>query len=111
MTSAGEGPQLSLETAPEGVFLPVHAQPGARKNSIIGIHAGRLKVAVTIAPEKGKANQALIEVLAKDLGLTKSQIELLSGHTNSQKRFLVRGVTLPELQTLIFSRISGGMGP
>jgi len=52
-----------------------------------------LKVCVTQVAEKGKANKALIEVLAKGLSLRKSQIELLSGETSSQKRFLIRDIT------------------
>ena len=54
-------------------------QPGARRNGIMGIHAGALKVAVTQAAEKGKANQAVADVLCDALGLRPSQIELRSG--------------------------------
>ena len=56
-----------------------------------------LKVSVTQSPEKGKANKAVIELLSKKLGLKKSQIELISGETSHQKRFLVRGITPDEL--------------
>jgi uncharacterized protein YggU (UPF0235/DUF167 family) len=52
---------------------------------------------VTQVAEKGKANKALVEVLAKALGLRKSQIELISGSTGSHKRFLVRDVTAEQL--------------
>jgi uncharacterized protein (TIGR00251 family) len=86
-----------LSSHPEGVILPVRAQPGARRNEIRGEQDGMLKVCVTQAPEKGKANKALIEVLSKTLGLRRSQIELFSGETSSSKRFLVRGVSVEEL--------------
>ncbi|MFO1023105.1 MAG: DUF167 domain-containing protein [Planctomycetales bacterium] len=86
-----------LEPHPAGSILRVHAQPGARKNAILGVHADRLKVAVTQAPEKGKANHALCEVLAKELDLKKSQVSLLSGETSGQKKFLISGVTPDEL--------------
>ena len=56
-----------------------------------------LKVCVTQSPEKGKANKAVIELMAKSLGLRKSQIELLSGETSHQKRFLIRDITPEEL--------------
>jgi hypothetical protein len=56
---------------------------------------------VTQAPEKGKANKAVIELLSKLLGLRKSQIELLAGETSSQKRFLVRDVPPDELRRRI----------
>jgi uncharacterized protein (TIGR00251 family) len=92
---------LSLEAHHDGTILPVRAHPGARRNEIRGQQDGMLKVSVTQAPEKGKANKALVEVLSKSLGLKKSQLELLSGETSPQKRFLVRGVSPDELQKRI----------
>jgi len=88
---------IDLQETPQGVVVPVQAHPGARQNGITGEHAGRLRVAVTQAPEKGKANKALIEVLAAALDLKKSQVALVAGETSSQKKFLVTGVSLPEL--------------
>ena len=88
---------LALESHPDGAILPVSAHPGARRNEIRGEQNGRLKIGVTQAPEKGKANKAVIELLAKSLGLRKAQIELLSGETSRQKRFLVRGLSTTEL--------------
>jgi uncharacterized protein (TIGR00251 family) len=82
----------------EGLILPVRAQPGARKAGVLGEQAGSLKVAVTARPEQGKANQALVEVLREALGLKRSQIELLSGPTSREKRFLLRGLSRPELE-------------
>lgn len=84
---------IDLEPHAAGTILPVRAQPGARRNEIRGEQDGMLKVCVTQVAEKGKANKALIEVLAKGLSLRKSQIELLSGETSSHKRFLVRDIT------------------
>jgi uncharacterized protein (TIGR00251 family) len=88
---------VELQSTAEGVILPVQAQPGARRNGVTGVHAGRLKVAVTQAPEKGKANKAIIEVLAVLLQLKRAQLRLLSGETSSQKRFLVSGVDVATL--------------
>ena len=88
---------LSLESHADGTILPVRAHPGARRNEIRGVQDGMLKVSVTQAPEKGKANKALIQLLSKSLGLKKSQIELLSGETSHQKRFLVRGIKPEQL--------------
>ena len=82
---------------PEGIVLPVRAQPGAKANAVRGEQAGALKVAVTQIAEKGKANQALVEVLAETLGLKRSQIELLAGEMQREKKFLIRGVTRDEL--------------
>jgi uncharacterized protein len=88
---------LSLEPHADGTILPVRAHPGARRNEIRGEQDGMLKVSVTQAPEKGKANKAVIELLAKKLGLKKSQIELIAGETSHQKRFLIHGLKADEL--------------
>lgn len=88
---------IELSDHPDGVILPVRAQPGAKANALRGEQRGALKVAVTQIAEKGKANQALVEVLAEELGLKRSQIELVAGETQREKRFLVRGVTREEL--------------
>jgi uncharacterized protein (TIGR00251 family) len=87
---------IALQQHPEGTILPVRAQPGAKRNEICGEQDGMLKVCVTQSPEKGKANKAVVELLAKSLGLRKSQIELISGETSHQKRFLIYGITPEE---------------
>ena len=94
---------LLLEPCVDGTILPVRAQPGARRNEIRGVQEGQLKVCVTQSPERGKANKALIELLAKSLQLKKSQIELISGETSHQKRLLVRGIDAQELAARIDS--------
>ena len=88
---------ISLEDHAEGVVLPVRAHAAARRNAIDGEKAASLQVSVTQAPEKGKANKAIVALLSKSLGLRKSQIELVAGETSPQKRFLVRGITKTEL--------------
>lgn len=88
---------ISLENHADGTILPVRAHAGARHNGIRGQQAGALRVSVTQAPEKGKANKAIVAVLAEELELAKSQIELIAGETAPHKRFLVRGVSLGDL--------------
>ena len=88
---------IDLQPRGDGVILPVRAQPGARRNEIRGAQDGMLKVCVTQSPEKGKANKALIDLLAKTLSLRKSQIELIAGETASQKRFWVHEVSAEDL--------------
>jgi uncharacterized protein (TIGR00251 family) len=92
---------VELTDHPEGVLLPVRAQPGARRNAVRGEHDGALKVSVTQVAEKGKANKALIETLASELELKRSQIELVSGEAQPQKQFLIRGTSQAELAAKI----------
>ena len=92
---------IQLVEHAEGCILPVRAQPGARKAGILGEYAGALKVAVTAPPEDGRANKALIELLARALNLKRSQVKLLSGETSRDKRFVVQGMPKRELATLL----------
>ena len=92
---------VQLEETSAGIMLPVKAQPGTRRNDVVGEHAGSLKVAVTQAPEKGRANEAIIEVLAERLDLKRSQFSLVSGATSSLKKFKMAGVALDELRQRI----------
>jgi uncharacterized protein (TIGR00251 family) len=88
---------IELAAHEQGTILSVHAQPGARRNAVLGERAGALRVAVTAQPEKGKANAAIVAVLAESLECRPSQIALLSGETSRQKRFLVSGLAPEEL--------------
>ena len=97
---------MPLESHTDGTILSVRAQPGARRNELRGYQDGALKVCVTQVAEKGKANKALIALLGKELSLRKSQIELISGETSAQKRFLIRGIAPAELA----ARIDGAVG-
>jgi uncharacterized protein (TIGR00251 family) len=92
---------IELQTDPQGVILPVRAHAGARKNAVLGVRQGMLRVAVTEAPEKGKANKAIAAVLSEALGVPKSSVELVSGATSAQKRFLVVGGDAEKLRAAL----------
>ena len=92
---------IRLDETPAGIVLRVKAQPGARRNGVVGEQAGALKVSVTQAPEKGKANDAIIDVLTRSLELKRSQVELKSGVTSSRKTFLVTGISEADLRLRI----------
>jgi uncharacterized protein len=94
---------IELTETADGLLLPIQAQPKAKKNAIVGIHDGRLKVAVTQAPEKGKANDAILKLLAKSLELRQSQLDLVSGETSSKKAVRVTGIDAEMLR----SRLDG----
>jgi uncharacterized protein (TIGR00251 family) len=88
---------IHLISHADGVLIPIRAQPGASSSGIRGEHNGMLKVAVTQVAERGKANKALLEAVAKGLGLRRSQVALVSGDTQREKRLLVRGITQADL--------------
>lgn len=81
-----------------GVSVAIRLQPGGRKDAVLGLadraDGGKaLKCAVTAPPEDGKANDALIRMLAKTWGLPKGALSLISGETNKNKVLLVSGDT------------------
>ena len=92
---------VSVEQTEKGLVLSVKALPGARRNGVTGVHDGALKVAVSQAPEKGKATAAIMNVLAESLGIKKNQIEVLSGQTSTHKKFLIRNIALDEIMKRI----------
>lgn len=87
---------LRLEQTAAGVIVPVRARPGARCTAVVGEHDGALRVAVTAAADKGKANEALVELLSTTFGIPKSSVELVSGPASLQKRFLLHGIRLED---------------
>jgi len=89
---------IALTAHARGTVVPVRAQPGAKKNAVLGERAGALRVAVSAAPEKGKANAAIGSVLAEALGCKPSQVGLLTGATSRVKTFLVSGLTPDDLR-------------
>jgi uncharacterized protein (TIGR00251 family) len=92
---------VDLQPHREGVILPVRARAGARQSGVRGAAGGALKVSVTTAAEKGKANKAIIAVLSEQLRVPKSRIQMLSGAAAPLKRFLIRDIALEELDSRI----------
>lgn len=95
-----------LEEHTQGIILSVRVHPGAKRNEIRGEQAGALRVSVTTAPEKGKANKTLIEFLAKSFAVRRSQMEIISGETSSQKRICFTDISLEQLREKINEHIS-----
>jgi len=73
----------------DGVVLTLHIQPGAKKTEIVGLHGAALKIRLAAPPVDGKANACLLAFLAERLGVTKSQVELVSGESSRTKRVKV----------------------
>lgn len=87
---------IELTDHPRGVLILVRASAGARRSGVLGERAGALHVAVSAAPEQGKANEALARTLADALGVRPSQVTLVKGHTSKRKLFLIEGMAKAE---------------
>ena len=79
-----EPPYLSA-TRDGATLIRLRVKPGARTTEITGARGDALKVSVTAAPERGKANDAVIELLATALDLSKSEVSLVSGAASQDK--------------------------
>ena len=92
---------IRLESTPQGTLIAIRAQPGAKRNTLLGEHDGALRVAVTAAPDKGKANEAIAKVLSEAIGRPKSAVELVSGQASRQKKFLLVGLEISEVTAIL----------
>ena len=77
--------ELELTPVAGGTRLRLRVKPGARTTAIVGAHGGALKLAVAAAPEKGKANRAVVALLAEALGLPSSAVTITAGETSQDK--------------------------
>jgi len=81
-----------LTPTPGGVQLAVLVQPRASRSRVVGEHDGLLKIQLAAPPVEGEANAALIELLARLLGVPKRQVSLVAGDTSRRKRVRIEGV-------------------
>ena len=95
---------LIITKTATGATFRVRVQPGASKNEIVEVQQDALKVRISAPPVQGKANKALINFLAKELGVKKSEIEIVSGHTGRIKTIHIIGEGIQKkLQNIIDS--------
>jgi uncharacterized protein (TIGR00251 family) len=85
----------AVRDVPGGVELSVFCQPKAARSALIGMHGGALKAKVKAPPVEGKANQALLDLLAGALGVPRGRLTLVSGEQSRNKRVRVNGVDAP----------------
>lgn len=74
---------------PSGLAFRVHVQPRSSRNQVVGLHGDALKVKLTAPPVEGAANAACIAFLADALGLPKSALSIVAGHTGRRKAIAI----------------------
>lgn len=83
----------------KGFILKIYLQPKSSKNEIVGPYRDGVKVKVTAPPVEGKANEALIRFLAKELKIPLAHIEILKGHHSRKKTLKVSKAEYQEWPT------------
>lgn len=91
-----------LNVTQKGDFLlfTVIVRPGARKDAILGIQDSALKIEIKAPPVEGKANKAVVRLIAEGLGIPPSRVEITRGAKSKKKRVRVSGVTVEGIKGL-----------
>ncbi|WP_373501550.1 DUF167 domain-containing protein [Desulfococcus sp.] len=76
---------MFIEEKENGIAFKVFVQPKSSRNAIVGLHGDALKVKLTAPPVEGAANAMCIQFFSKMLGVSKSAIEIQSGHASRTK--------------------------
>ena len=87
--------------------LRLRVSPGAGRAAIVGRHGDAWKVRVTVAPEHGRANDAVVRLLANALALPRDAVAIVSGHSGRDKIVELTGVG----PALIERRLSSASAP
>lgn len=83
------------------VRFEVWLSPKASRNEIVGWEGEALRVRVTAPPSEGKANEALVRLLAERLGASPSSVRIVGGWTSRRKLVLVEGLGAHELRSIL----------
>jgi len=94
-----------VDAGKDGAVLRVHVQPGASGDGITGVHGHSLKVRVRAPATSGRANEAVITLLAKELGVPVTALTLTAGASSRDKRVRFGGFSVAELE----NRLEGAL--
>lgn len=93
----------AIQQTPTGVSIRIYVAPQSSANKVVGVHNGAIKVALTAPPVEGAANKALVEFLAKLLGVPRSGVGIIAGETSRQKIVQVRGIEVGKVQSKLLA--------
>lgn len=96
-----------MVASPAHSQLKVKVAPKAARNALQGYLGDTLKLSVTAAPEKGKANEAVERLLAKLLDLPRQAVTVTAGHTAQRKTLRIDGLDEAALQARLAALLAG----
>jgi uncharacterized protein (TIGR00251 family) len=92
---------FNVRTIAGGVEFAIKVVPGASRDRIAGLLGDALKVAVSAPPEKGKANKAVIALLARTFGIARANVRIISGETQPHKTVRLTGVSVDAVRAVV----------
>jgi uncharacterized protein (TIGR00251 family) len=78
--------------------LRLRVVPGAGRSGVVGRHGDAWKVCVTAAPERGRANEAVLRLLAETLSIPRRDVTLVAGHAGREKIVQLAGISAAEIE-------------
>ena len=88
---------LKIKQVDGGVTFAARIVPSSSRTALCGLLDYMLKIKVSAPPEKGKANRCLVEFLAKQLGVKKKSVSIISGQSNPVKEIQVSDMSAERL--------------
>jgi uncharacterized protein (TIGR00251 family) len=88
--------------------LRLRVSPGAARSAVVGRHGAAWKVRVAAPPEGGKANDAVVRLLAATLALPARDVEIVSGHASRDKTVALSGLDSDEIERRLAIASSAG---
>lgn len=89
---------LDVKESGGAVTFNVKVVPGSSKNEITGVQDGAIKVKITAAPDKGRANKELIDFLSGVFNVRKTAITLIKGEKSRLKSLKITGITKSDIE-------------
>jgi len=95
------------------VKIALHVNPGAAKNEILGFVNNTWRLKIAAAPARSRANRELVSFLSEILGIPKSSLNIVSGHTARHKIITITGLQKTEITKRlvpgVYPRLQGGL--
>jgi uncharacterized protein (TIGR00251 family) len=95
---------IAIEERDGAVTFEVRVSPRAAREKVLGVHGGALKLSLSAPPVDGAANEALVAMLARALGVPRAAVALVRGERSRLKRVRVHGITAETVRALLPAR-------
>jgi uncharacterized protein (TIGR00251 family) len=92
---------------PRTTRLRLRVSPGAGRSAVVGRHGDAWKLRVAAAPERGRANASVVELLAASLHLRRPDVRIVSGAASRDKVVELVGLSLEEAERLLAAAQKG----